>query len=89
MSHSAISTALTALFSTGPLRQYASCMALCQKSAMACASRPIANGFTWRSIAASTARNRCVKVPQPQPCSPGWSVTTLATMSGMPAGCTA
>ena len=86
MSHSAISTALTALFNTGPLRQYPLCMALCQKSAMALASRPMANGLRWRSMAASTARKRWVKVPQPQPCSPGWSVTTLATTRGMPRG---
>ena len=44
MSHSAWSTPDSALFRTGPLRQYEETYALCQMSSMSATLRPIRKG---------------------------------------------
>src|SRR5262249_18531749 len=86
MSHSAMSTPLIALPSTGPLRQYEETNDDCQTSSICSGSLPRRNGFKYFSTAVSTTRGRCVKVAQPRPYRPGSLVVTLTTTRRILAG---
>src|SRR5215831_5987161 len=86
MSHSAMSTPLMALPSTGPFRQYDDTNDDCQTSSIASGSLPTRNGLRYLSTAVSTTRGRCVKVAQPSPYRPGSLVVTLTTTRRIFAG---
>src|SRR3989304_8780653 len=86
MSQRAMSTPLTALLRTGPLGQYEFTIITCQRSSMLAGSRPRSSGSRYSSTAWATRVQRWVKVAQPRPYRPGWSVSTLTTTRAMPAG---
>src|ERR1017187_4373045 len=81
MSHSAMSTPLIALNSTGPFRQYELTYEDCQMSSISSTFRPRRKGFKYFSTAVCTVAALWVNVAQPRPYSPGSLVETLTMTS--------